>query len=102
MTPIDQLSRTSKIDTSEAKEMVPGDQTPTSEKMDEVSELELSYEALHVSPELDRLGNCTCLCVVRAQGFWWLFVLLKPAGNELDVTQSNGLNQFAVSSFPYL
>ncbi|XP_066418180.1 histone-lysine N-methyltransferase SETD1B [Molothrus aeneus] len=35
MTPIDQLSRTSKIETSEAKEMVPGDQTPTSEKMDE-------------------------------------------------------------------
>uniref|UniRef100_A0A8C3RCN4 SET domain containing 1B, histone lysine methyltransferase n=1 Tax=Cyanoderma ruficeps TaxID=181631 RepID=A0A8C3RCN4_9PASS len=35
MTPIDQLSRTSKIETLEAKEMVPGDQTPTSEKMDE-------------------------------------------------------------------
>ncbi|KAM6247018.1 histone-lysine N-methyltransferase SETD1B isoform 2-T2 [Porphyrio hochstetteri] len=35
MTPIDQLSRTSKIETSETKEMVPGDQTPTSEKMDE-------------------------------------------------------------------
>uniref|UniRef100_A0A663MLF7 SET domain containing 1B, histone lysine methyltransferase n=1 Tax=Athene cunicularia TaxID=194338 RepID=A0A663MLF7_ATHCN len=35
MTPIDQLSRTSKIETSEGKEMVPGDQTPTSEKMDE-------------------------------------------------------------------
>uniref|UniRef100_A0A8C4U338 SET domain containing 1B, histone lysine methyltransferase n=1 Tax=Falco tinnunculus TaxID=100819 RepID=A0A8C4U338_FALTI len=35
MTPIDQLSRTSKIETSEAKEVVPGDQTPTSEKMDE-------------------------------------------------------------------
>ncbi|KAK2522804.1 Setd1b [Columba guinea] len=45
MIPIDQLSRTSKIETSEATEMVPGDQTPTSEKMDEVSELELNYEA---------------------------------------------------------
>lgn len=102
MTPIDQLSRTSKIETSEVKEMVPGDQTPTSEKMDEVSELELSYRALHVSPEVDRMGNCTCLCVVRVWGFWWLFLLLEPAGNELEVMQSSGLNQFAVSSFPFL
>lgn len=58
MTPIDQLSRTSKLETSEAKEMVPGDQTPTSEKMDEVSELELNSEALCVSLKVDRAGNC--------------------------------------------
>lgn len=63
MTPIDQLSRTSKIETSEAKEMVPGDQTPTSEKMDEVSELELSCEAPCISPELDRAGCHSFLLV---------------------------------------
>ena len=64
MTPIDQLSRTSKIETSEAKEMVPGDQTPTSEKMDEVSELEPSYKALCISPELDGAGSRSFLLVL--------------------------------------
>lgn len=64
MTPIDQLSRTSKIETSEAKEMVPGDQTPTSEKMDEVSELKLSYEAPCASLELDRAGSHSFLLVL--------------------------------------
>lgn len=96
MTPIDQLSRTSKIETSEAKEMVPGDQTPTSEKMDEVSELELSYEAPCICAELDRAGSCSFLLVslgCRVSGGF--FLLLKAAGNELDVTQSDGLNQLA-------
>lgn len=33
--------------------------------------------------------------VVGAQGVWWLFLLLKAAGNGFDVTQSDGCNQLA-------
>ncbi|XP_030438434.1 histone-lysine N-methyltransferase SETD1B [Gopherus evgoodei] len=55
MTPIDQLSRTSKAETSETKEMLPGDQTPTSEKMDEGQhssgeDMEISDDEMNSSP----------------------------------------------------
>lgn len=66
MTPIDQLNRTSKVEPSEAKEMVPGDQTPTSEKMDEVSELEPGHQAPDPGTEL--LLWCF-FCVVPSVGF---------------------------------
>lgn len=66
MTPIDQLNRTSKVEPSEAKEMVPGDQTPTSEKMDEVSELEPGHQA--PDPGTESLLRCF-FCVVLTVGF---------------------------------
>uniref|UniRef100_A0A8C2UGP3 SET domain containing 1B, histone lysine methyltransferase n=1 Tax=Coturnix japonica TaxID=93934 RepID=A0A8C2UGP3_COTJA len=55
MTPIDQLNRSSKAETSEVKEMVPGDQTPTSEKMDESQhssgeDMEISDDEMNSAP----------------------------------------------------
>ncbi|XP_075754745.1 histone-lysine N-methyltransferase SETD1B isoform X2 [Pelodiscus sinensis] len=55
MIPIDQLSSTSKAETSETKEMLPGDQTPTSEKMDEGQhssgeDMEISDDEMNSSP----------------------------------------------------
>lgn len=59
MTPIDQLNRTSKPETSETKEMVPGDRSPASEKMDEVSEMG-SANVVRAPGQAPARADCGC------------------------------------------
>lgn len=84
MTPIDQLNRTSKVETLEVKEMVPGDQTPISEKMDEVSEVEFEPQCFKPGQ-----GAALFLCVIQSVGFLVAF----------SVTQS--ISQWAGCDMPF-
>uniref|UniRef100_A0A8D0H1M8 SET domain containing 1B, histone lysine methyltransferase n=1 Tax=Sphenodon punctatus TaxID=8508 RepID=A0A8D0H1M8_SPHPU len=60
MTPIDQLNRVSKAEPSEAKDMVPGDQTPTSEKMEECQHS--SGEDMEISEDEDSPSITSAEC----------------------------------------